>query len=69
MRARKLTDAQVELVRAVAKQRRETPTNAEMAAEWGVSKRLIDAISQGREYVNHDNFSRAPRRTHMMGGF
>lgn len=51
MRPRKLTSDQVEYVREIARQRQLIPTQAQLAHELGVSKRLIEDIQRGRQYA------------------
>lgn len=50
MRARKLTDEQVEWIREIGRKRALLPTQAALARELGVSKRLIEEIQAGRQY-------------------
>lgn len=51
MKPRKLTDAQVEWVREIGRKRALLPTQAEIARELGVSKRLIEEIQAGKQYA------------------
>lgn len=53
MRARKLTDAQVEWIFEIGRKRALLPTQAALARELGVSKRLIEEIQAGRQYAKH----------------
>jgi hypothetical protein len=47
---RKLTEAQLERIRLVAAARKSLPTNAELAAEKGCSKRLVARFAAGGRY-------------------
>lgn len=50
MRARKLTDEQIEKIRAAIAARKNLPTHAELAKTYGVSKSLVDQIAAGLCY-------------------
>jgi predicted transcriptional regulator len=50
MRARKLTDEQLERIRTVIAARKALPTHAELARLHGVSKSLVDQIAAGVMY-------------------
>jgi len=56
MMPRKLTDAQVVQIRASITARKALPTHAQLAEQFGVSKRVIDDIACGKAY-------KSPRET------
>jgi hypothetical protein len=56
MMPRKLTEAQAEEIRAVVAARKALPTHAQLAKQFGVSKRVIDDIACGKAY-------KSPRET------
>jgi hypothetical protein len=53
---RKLTDEQAEEIRAVVAARKALPTHAQLAKQFGISKRVVDDIACGKIY-------KAPRGT------
>lgn len=47
---RKLTEAQIRRIRAVAALRKNIPTNAQLAVEIGCSERLVAHFAAGGDY-------------------
>jgi hypothetical protein len=50
MMPRKLTEEQAAQIRAIVAARKSLPTHAQLAQQFGVSKRVIDDISCGKAY-------------------